>query len=83
MSRGTQSLRGGGFVLPGPPLFPDRSARAYISVTSQTHSCKPRLPISMLKWFDSIHPQLVCCLTELCRMLVKPTLAEMVAYRML
>ena len=33
---------------------------------------KPRLPISMLKWFDSMHPQLACCLTELCRLLVKP-----------
>jgi hypothetical protein len=37
----------------------------------------------MLKWFDRIHPQLGCCLTELRRFLVKPLLAEMVAHRML
>ena len=33
---------------------------------------KLRLPIRMLRWSDSIHPQLGCCLTELCRFLVKP-----------
>jgi hypothetical protein len=33
---------------------------------------KPRLPIRMLRWSVSIHPQVGCCLTELCRFLVKP-----------
>src|SRR5579864_9434433 len=64
------------------PSFPDRSARAHIRVTSPKQgdksnsqlqiAVKPRLPIRMLRWSVSIHPQLGCCLTELCRFVVKP-----------
>jgi len=66
----------------GTPSFPDRSARAHIRVTSPRQgdksnpqlpiAVKPRPPIRMLRWSDSIHSLLGCCLTELCRFLVEP-----------